>query len=191
MAKKKRAVPEINAGSMADIAFLLLIFFLVTTTMDANKGINRKLPPYDPDQQVEDNPIKERNIFTVLINSNNDILIENEYGTIDVLRDKAVEFLLNNGDGTCDYCQGGLRNPESSDNPHKAVISLQNDKGTAYKVYLKVQNELMGAYTEVRNKLSNQWYGKNFDELTDEDQIESIKEAFPQIISEAEPLNLG
>lgn len=191
MARKKREVPEINAGSMADIAFLLLIFFLVTTTMDADKGINRKLPPWDPDREVEDNPIKEKNIYTVLINSNNQLLVENDYLELADLRSGAVEFLLNNGDGSCDYCQGGLRSPESSDNPDKAVISLQNDRGTSYDMYIKVQNELVAAYTEVRNKLSQQWYGKPFDSLTDEDQIESIKKAFPQKISEAEPLNLG
>lgn len=191
MARKKREVPEINAGSMADIAFLLLIFFLVTTTMDADKGINRKLPPWDPDREVEDNPIKEKNIYTVLINSNNQLLVENDYLELADLRSGAVEFLLNNGDGSCDYCQGGLRSPESSDNPDKAVISLQNDRGTSYDMYIKVQNELVAAYTEVRNKLSQQWYGKPFDSLTDEDQIDSIKKAFPQKISEAEPLNLG
>lgn len=191
MARKKREVPEINAGSMADIAFLLLIFFLVTTTMDADKGINRKLPPWDPDREVEDNPIKEKNIYTVLINSNNQLLVENDYLELADLRSGAVEFLLNNGDGSCDYCQGGLRSPESSDNPDKAVISLQNDRGTSYEMYIKVQNELVAAYTEVRNKLSQQWYGKPFDSLTDEDQIDSIKKAFPQKISEAEPLNLG
>lgn len=191
MARKKREVPEINAGSMADIAFLLLIFFLVTTTMDADKGINRKLPPWDPDREVEDNPIKEKNIYTVLINSNNQLLVENDYLELSDLRSGAVEFLLNNGDGSCDYCQGGLRSPESSDNPDKAVISLQNDRGTSYDMYIKVQNELVAAYTEVRNKLSQQWYGKPFDSLTDEDQIDSIKKAFPQKISEAEPLNLG
>ncbi len=191
MAKKKRAIPEINAGSMADIAFLLLIFFLVTTTMDANKGINRKLPPWDPDRPIEDNPIKERNIFTVLINSNDDILVENEYANLKDLRDKAVEFILNNGKGDCDYCTGGLRSPLSSDNPQKAVISLQNDKGTSYEMYIKVQNELVAAYEVVRNQLSMERHGKPYKELTSEDDIKAIQEAFPQIISEAEPLNLG
>ena len=191
MARKKREVPEINAGSMADIAFLLLIFFLVTTTMDADKGINRKLPPWDPDRPQEDNPIKEKNIYTVLINSNNQLLVENDYLELADLRAGAVEFLLNNGDGSCQYCQGGLRSPESSDNPGKAVISLQNDRGTSYDMYIKVQNELVAAYTEVRDKLSQQWYGKPYASLTDEEQIKSIKQAFPQKISEAEPLNLG
>ena len=145
----------------------------------------------DPDQQEEDNPIKEKNIFTVLINSNDLLLVENDYMELKDVRKGAVEFLLNNGDGTCGYCQGGLRDPESSDNPNKAVISLQNDRGTSYEMYIKVQNELVAAYEEVRNKLSIQRYGKPFSALTDEDAIKEIKDAFPQKISEAEPLNLG
>ena len=192
MARKKREVPEINAGSMADIAFLLLIFFLVTTTMDADKGINRMLPPWDPDQpEDQENIIKERNIYTVLINSNDLLLVENDYMELKDVRKGAVEFLLNNGDGTCGYCQGGLRDPESSDNPNKAVISLQNDRGTSYEMYIKVQNELVAAYEEVRDQLSMQRHGKPFKSLKDEELIKEIKEAFPQKISEAEPLNLG
>lgn len=191
MARKKRAVPEINAGSMADIAFLLLIFFLVTTTMDADKGINRKLPPWDPERPIEDNPIKEKNIFTVLINSNNQLLVEDDYADISQIREMAKEFLINNGDGSCTYCQGGLRSPLSSDNPGKAVISLQNDKGTSYEMYIKVQNELVAAYEELRNNLSQERFGKNYTELTDEEQFKEIQDAFPQVISEAEPLNIG
>ena len=102
----KRAIPEINAGSMADIAFLLLIFFLVTTTMDVDKGINRKLPPYD-DQLLEDPPpIKKKNIFEVLVNSNDALLVEEEYLDISRLREEAKRFLNNNGDGTC--CGGDV-----------------------------------------------------------------------------------
>lgn len=191
MARNKRAIPEINAGSMADIAFLLLIFFLVTTTMDADKGINRKLPPWDPDRPEEENIIKEKNIFTVLINSNNALLVENDYMDISEIRESAKAFIINNGDGSCDYCQGGMRSPQSSDNPDKAVISLQNDRGTSYEMYIKVQNELVAAYEELRNELSMKRYGKPYLELTDEDQLKSIKEAFAQKISEAEPLDLG
>ena len=129
MARNKRAIPEINAGSMADIAFLLLIFYLVTTTMDTDKGINRKLPPID--ELTEEPPrIKERNIFTVLVNSNDQLLVEDEYLEISELRAKAMEFIDNNGDGSCTYCKGyGIST--SSDNPVKAVISLQNDRGTS------------------------------------------------------------
>ena len=106
MARNKRAIPEINAGSMADIAFLLLIFYLVTTTMDTDKGINRKLPPFDEELVEDPPPIKERNIFTVLVNSNDQLLVEDEYLQISELRVKAMEFVDNNGDGSCEYCQG-------------------------------------------------------------------------------------
>jgi len=191
MARKKREVQEINAGSMADIAFLLLIFFLVTTTMDADKGINRKLPPWDDQPQDQQNLIKEKNIFTVLINSNNNLLVENEYMEISELRQACKEFIINNGLGDCDYCDGGLRNPLSSDNPSKAVVSLQNDRGTSYDMYIRVQNELVAAYEELRNELSMKRYGKPYEKLTDPELIEEIKAAFEQKISEAEPLDLG
>jgi hypothetical protein len=191
MARNKRAIPEINAGSMADIAFLLLIFFLVTTTMDADKGINRKLPPWDDNPPDQENLIKEKNIFTVLINSNNNLLVENEYMDISELRQACKEFIINNGLGDCDYCDGGLRDPNSSDNPSKAVVSLQNDRGTSYDMYIRVQNELVAAYEELRNELSIKRYGKPYEKLTDPELIEEIKLAFEQKISEAEPLDLG
>ena len=118
----RRAAPEVNAGSMADIAFLLLIFFLVTTTIETDSGINRKLPPTD---EIEDPPIiKERNIFTVVVNKDNRLLVEEELMDIKDLRKSAIEFLDNGGgkgDESCSYCQG-KRNPKSSDNPEKAII---------------------------------------------------------------------
>lgn len=191
MARNKRAIPEINAGSMADIAFLLLIFFLVTTTMDADKGINRKLPPWDPERPEDENIIKEKNIFTVLINSNNQLLVEDDYLEISELRKSAKAFLINNGDGSCAYCQGGMRDPNSSDNPGKAVVSLQNDRGTSYDMYIRVQNELVAAYEDLRNEYSMKKFGKPYLELTDEALIDEVKAAFEQKISEAEPLDLG
>lgn len=189
MARNKRAIPEINAGSMADIAFLLLIFFLVTTTMDVDKGINRKLPPWEDEPQEQDNPIKQKNIFTVLVNSNDQLLVEDEYLTLDQLRRKAKEFLSNNGDGSCEYCRG-LRDPKSSDNPDKAVISLQNDRGTSYDMYIRVQNELVAAYNELRNELAQRLYGKDFKDCGPDAQ-KFIKNVYPQKLSEAEPVNLG
>ena len=119
------------------------------------------------------------------------MLVEDDYLELSELREAAAKFLVNNGDGSCDYCDDGMRNPESSDNPSKAIISLQNDRGTSYDMYIKVQNELVAAYAQVRDELSQKWYGKPFNSLTDEDQITAIKDAFPQKISEAEPLNLG
>lgn len=193
MARNKRAIPEINAGSMADIAFLLLIFYLVTTTMDTDKGINRKLPPIDDELVQDPPPIKERNIFTVLVNSNDQLLVEDEYLEISELRAKAMEFIDNNGDGSCAYCKGyGIST--SSDNPVKAVISLQNDRGTSYGMYVKVQNELVAAYEDLREIYAENEYGRSYrgmDPEEDEEIIKEIKNAYQQKISEAEPLNIG
>ncbi|WP_341214838.1 biopolymer transporter ExbD [uncultured Wocania sp.] len=151
----KRAAPEVNAGSMADIAFLLLIFFLVTTTIPKDSGINRKLPPID-DSEVEPPIIKQKNIFTVLLNKNDQLLVEDEPMQIKDLRQAAVEFLDNGGGtdnngNTCDYCQG-KKDPNSSDHPDKAIISLKNDRETSYAAYIAVQNELVAAYNILRNR---------------------------------------
>ena len=145
----KRAAPEVNAGSMADIAFLLLIFFLVTTTIEKDSGLNRKLPPMEED--VDPPIIKQRNIFTVLLNGKDQLLVEEELMEIKDLRAAAIEFLDNNGDGTCTYCKGP-KNSSSSDNPDKAIISLKNDRETSYATYISVQNELVAAYNVLRNR---------------------------------------
>ena len=148
----RRSAPEVNAGSMADIAFLLLIFFLVTTTIETDSGINRKLPPME---EIIDPPIiKERNIFTVVVNKNNQILVEEKLMELRNLRSEAVSFLDNGGglaEEACNYCQGS-KDRSSSDNPDKAIISLKNDRETDYKVYISVQNELVAAYNELRNR---------------------------------------
>lgn len=150
----KRAAPEVNAGSMADIAFLLLIFFLVTTTMEKDSGINRKLPPIEDSE--EDVIIKQKNIFTVLLNGKDQLLVEDEIMELKDLRAAAVEF-LDNGGGTdadgnkCDYCNG-KKDPRSSDHPDKAIISLKNERKTSYGQYISVQNELVAAYNVLRNK---------------------------------------
>lgn len=145
----KRAAPEVNAGSMADIAFLLLIFFLVTTTIEKDSGINRKLPPME--DNTEPPVIKQKNIFTVLINKNDQLLVEEESMEIKDLRAAAADFLDNNGDGSCSYCKG-KKDPKSSDNPDKAIISLKNDRETSYAAYIAVQNELVAAYNMLRNR---------------------------------------
>jgi len=145
----KRAAPEVNAGSMADIAFLLLIFFLVTTTIEKDSGITRKLPPIE--ESEEDVIIKQKNIFTVIINKNDQLLVEDENMELKNLRKAAVEFLDNNGDGSCSYCKGD-RDPSSSDNPDKAIITLANDRETSYASYISVQNELVAAYNQLRNR---------------------------------------
>lgn len=201
MARKHRdAPPEVNAGSMADIAFLLLIFFLVTTTIQTDQGINRKLPPIQPDE-IDPPPVKEKNIFTVLVNKNDQLLVEDKLMDLKDLRQAAIDFLDNGGDGSCAYCKGE-RNPASSDNPDKAIISLQNDSETSYKAYISVQNELVAAYYFLRDRECQARYGKSFRELeamfedpkTKEAQrnkiepfIKEIQTLFPQKLSEAEP----
>ena len=189
MPRSKRGIPEINAGSMADIAFLLLIFFLVTTTMDVDSGISTKLPPFDPEKLENPPPIKQKNIFTVLVNSNDDLLVEDNEMRLGNLREATKKFLDNNGDGSCNHCQGES-SPLSSDNPGKAIISLQNDRGTSYNTYISVQNELVAAYNELRDELANRKYGKLFKDCSEEEQ-KFLQDAYPQKISEAEPLNLG
>ncbi len=192
----RRETPEINAGSMADIAFLLLIFFLVTTTMDTDIGISRKLPE-KPDPDFVPPILKEKNVFEVNVNRRNEILVEGEiYMQIEDLREAAIAF-IDNGGGTaenlakenlsvCSWCNGE-KDPKSSDHPKKAIISLQSDRGTSYGTYIAVQNELVGAYTDLRNKYANTKFGRNFKDLTGEQKKVIKKDIYPQIISEAEP----
>ena len=193
MARKKKKVPQVNSSSSADIAFLLLIFFLVTTSMDTDKGLVRRLPPPVPaDQKPEDIDIKQRNVLVVLLNSNNQLMVNGEPMDIKDLRAKAVEF---------------IENPQNLPNlPEKVteevpyfgmypipkfhVISLQNDRGTEYQAYIEVQNELVAAYNEVRNKLAKAKFGKNYAELG-EDEQKAIRMIYAQKISEAEPKNYG
>jgi biopolymer transport protein ExbD len=188
MARNKRAIPEINAGSMADIAFLLLIFFLVTTTMDVDRGIARKLPPLDEENSTPP-AISKRNIFTVLVNSNNQLFVKDDYMDLSELREAAIEFLDNNGDGSCKPCKGSQLK-DMSDNPDKAVISITTDRGTNYKTFIAVQNELTAAYNHLRNTMSKELYGKGYEEL-DEERKKIVQETYPMKISEAEPLKVG
>ncbi|MBI72313.1 MAG: biopolymer transporter ExbD [Candidatus Marinimicrobia bacterium] len=177
---KRRGLQEINAGSMADIAFLLLIFFLVTTTMDVDSGIARKLPPMpDEEMQEDDSQINAKNIYVVLINTNNQLLVEGELMDISQLREGAKRFINNNG-----------IDPNLSENPDKAIISLQNDRGTEYKTYIQVQNELAAAYNELRNDAALNKFGKRYIDLNKTDKKE-IRKMYPQKISEAEPKNIG
>lgn len=200
--------PEVNAGSMADIAFLLLIFFLVTTTIETDAGLDRMLPPMEP---PEDNVvIKQKNIFTVNINKNGQLLVEEELTNLKDLRAKAVAFLDNGGapSGSADYCNycKGKRDPNSSDNPSKAIISLKNDRETKYATYITVQNELVAAYNELRNRESQRLYGRDFTEMEAEylnpetpssirddlkDKVKRVQDLFPQKLSEAETSTSG
>ena len=204
----RRETPEINAGSMADIAFLLLIFFLVTTTMNVDSGISKKLsekPPKDYKPPI----IKEKNILEININRNNALLVENEEADIKDLTEIAIKFIDNGGGegkvidgkptGPCTYCKGA-KDPKSSDHPNKAIISVQSDRGTEYGTYLQVQDALLKAYRVLRNRLAKERYGMSYTELEAlykddrknlelKKKVEDIKKAYPQIISDAEPTN--
>jgi biopolymer transport protein TolR len=202
----RRNIPEVNAGSMADIAFLLLIFFLVTTTFEVDNGINRKLPPIPPKDQVPP-IIKQKNLFTVQVNKNNDLLVEDVPMELKDLRQAAIDF-LDNGGGTnekgepCTYCKG-KRSEDSSDHPNKAIVSVRNDRETEYKTFISVQNELLGAYNFLRDREAVNLYGKQFaytrmDSIVTHPQtdisikeelnikMDVIKDMYPLLISEAE-----
>lgn len=187
---------------MADIAFLLLIFFLVTTTMETDMGISRKLPPMQ-DEEVEPPVIRQKNIFTVIVDRDNRLLVEDEIMELEDLQEAAIMF-LDNGGGTgedaCDYCQGP-GDPESSDNPTKAIISLVNDRRTEYRTYISVQNELVAAYNHLRDREAQSRFGMDFTDMEEnyndprwrgdkdqlKEQIDLIKDMYPQKLSEAEP----
>lgn len=203
----RRSVPEINAGSMADIAFLLLIFFLVATTIESNTGVPARLP-----QKIENDtpppPIKEKNIFEVLVNKNNDLLVENKLMDVKDLRQATIDF-LDNGGGLdyeqCTYCKG-KKDPESSDNPKKAVISLTNDRETSYERYITVQNELTAAYNFLRDREAKRLFPdeESYVEMEEDyndpktpetrkqilkEKIKQIQELFPRNLTEPEPKN--
>lgn len=199
----RRATPEVNAGSMADIAFLLLIFFLVTTTIEKDKGIARQLPPEQP-ENIDPPKLKEKNIFIVNVNKSDQLLVEDNLMDIVDLRLAAIEFLDNGGDGSCTFCKG-KRNPASSDNPDKAIISVQNDRETSYKTYIQVQNELVAAYSFLRDRESQRLYGWKFTEVkralgegsypgnkeAAQEKMKTIQDLFPMKLSEAEPKTAG
>ncbi len=182
--RRSKLIPEVNAGSMADIAFLLLIFFLVTATISSDEGINRLLPKECPPGTICDAKIAERNMLRILINNEDEIMVENNIITISELKEITKSFLDNNGDGTCHYCNG-VKNPKASDNPEKAGVSLQNGKQTSYKQFVAVQNELTKAYYELRNAYSMHVLKKPSDKLTKE-ELKQVKDAYPFILSEAE-----
>ena len=191
MAKK---IPAINASSMADISFLLLIFFLVTTSMDVNQGLARRLPaPIPPDQKVEDTDINKRNLFVVKINWENKLLVQGQELDVKQLRAKAKEFIVNAEDAADmpklfeeDFGEpfGTLKYTKEH------VISVQNDAETQYQAYLEVQNELVAAYNELREECAQKYFHKSYNDL-DEEWQKKIQKIYPQKISEAEPKNYG
>ena len=189
MAKK---TPAINSSSTADIAFLLLCYFLMTTTMGSQTGLSRRLPPMpDKEQKVDDQKVNRRNIIIVKINSADRLLAGSEPIDVSQLKDKIREFLTNpmndpnlpekeeidiEGYGKCAVSKG--------------VISLQNDRGTSYHAYIAVQNELVKAINELRDEWAKKNYGKTFLQLS-EDKQDIVKKAIPQNISEAEPKDVA
>ncbi len=194
----RRGIQEINAGSMADIAFLLLIFFLVATTMDIDTGIFRLLPPMPEEEELdEDQEIRERNVFVVLINKDDGLFVEDGFHDISELKEMTREFFLNPNDEenlsekrelTTDYFGTMMVS--------KGIISLQNDNGTSYGKYIEVQNELAAAVNELRNELCMQKFGRRYDKLDplneqEANLIADAKKVFPMAISEAEPKSVG
>ncbi len=188
----KRAVPEINAGSMADIAFLLLIFFLVTTTMDVDTGIIRRLPPPVENNQ-ENVDVKERNVMKILVNSRDQLLINGERGDIRMLKDKVKDFMAIHPDDP-KYPEVKVKYIEELGKDvmlSKGIISLKNDRGTSYGMYIQVQNELARAFNEMKDEKSLQLYGVKYNQLVDDKKIKIINKLVPVPISEAEPENVG
>ncbi len=190
MAKK---TPELNTASMADISFLLLTFFLLTSSIDTDMGINRLLPPPpEPDMQVDDIKVKKRNMFVVLINTYDQLLVRGKPGDIRTLRKEAKEFISN------PYNDPNLPEKKPTDINHLGVydvslgiISLQNDRGTSYSMYIKVQNELTAAFNELRDELSMDRFGVKYDDLRNPEYKEAIRKAIPMKLSEAEPKDVG
>lgn len=187
-----RDIPELNTGSMADISFLLVTFFLLTSSIDTDQGITRKLPPpLDPNNPPPDIDIKERNVLKVLVSKSNALLVQGKFLDIRDLKETAKNFLANPQDRI------DLPEMEERDIPglgkirvSKGVISLKNDRGTSYETYISVQNELAAAISELRNELAKQKFGTKFSDLS-ADKSEAIAKAVPVAISEAEPENIG
>lgn len=205
----KRSAPEVNAGSMADIAFLLLIFFLVTTTIETDSGLSRKLPPME-DERIPP-IIKQKNIFQLSINGNNQLLLkaDDKENIIEIkdLRQATIDFLDNGGgegDSSCKRCRG-KKSKTSSDNFSKAIVSLQTNRMTDYETYIAAQNEIIAAYNFLRNREFQREYprlGMNFAEAEKKyndgrtsatvkvglkNKLSKIRELIPQVFSEAQP----
>ncbi|WP_324023954.1 biopolymer transporter ExbD [Maribacter sp. BPC-D8] len=203
--KNHRSPQEVNAGSMADIAFLLLIFFLVTTSIENDAGLNRIMPPENNDVIVD---IKERNLFEISINDADLIMAEGDVIDSKNLREKVIAFIDNGGflmqeEGYCNYCKGN-RLTDSSENPEKAIISIKAQRNTSYPVYVAVQNEVIAAYNDLRNRESLRLfdtpyetiYSDYYNEEISEDQkvqlkerLEIIRALYPQKILEPETVN--
>ena len=181
--RRTKSSPEVNAGSMADIAFLLLIFFLVTAAIPKNKGIYRKLPEKCVDGTCN-TELKNRNVLKLTINSKNEIMVNDEIISLKDLKSKTKAFIDNNGDGNCTYCNGA-KDKKLSENPNKAIISIKTDRNANYNQFIQVQDELTKAYFELRKAYSENILKKSIENLNAQ-ELKDIKKAYPLILSEAE-----
>ncbi len=184
----QRQLTEINAGSMADIAFLLLIFFLVATTMDTDTGMIRRLSPKSDQPPPE---IRERNVLVVLVNSNNQLMVEENELQVSQLKNKTKEFLLNskNDENLPEKYKKTIEYIGNMD-VTKGVISLKTDRETSYEMFIKVMNELVAAGNEIKDQFSMRQFGKKYNNLPKHLQ-KAVKEAVPAVISESEPMHIG
>lgn len=172
--KKQREGAEVPGSSLADIAFLLLIFFLLVTTIDVDTGIGMVLPP-KPEENVEPPPVKERNMLKILVNAQGMVLMDEKPTAIPEVKEKVMDFVNNRG-----------QDPELSESPDKAIVSLKTDQQTPYSVYIDMLDEVMGAYEELRNREAQQQFGKSYDQLS-ESQQKVVADVYPKKISIAEP----
>lgn len=175
---KRTQAPEINASSMADIAFLLLIFFLVTTEIVEDQGVLVRLPPWS-DEPPPELKLNERNVFQVLVNKNDELLVRQEPAQLSSIRAAAKNFIMNPGN-----------DPMMAKSPENAIISLKNDRGTTYSTYVTVYNELLAAYNELWEEQAQSRYGTPYEDLTD-NQKDAIRKDIPLVLSEAEPTEFG
>lgn len=189
MAARKN--PEIDSSSMADIAFLLLIFFLVTTTMDVTTGINRKLPP-PPDPTVEPPDIKDRNVMNILVSKSDRLLVNGKPGDLNFLTQDVIDFMTPHWPDDPEYPEVKEEEVDLIGMVYKSkgIISLKNDRGTSYDMYIQVQDKIAQAFTKLKNDLSRKKFGKLYSELND-DQAKAINKAIPVPVSEAEPEDVG
>lgn len=177
----RRHSPSVNAGSMADIAFLLLIFFLVTTTISTDKGLLRKLPPIcNTADCIADIP--ERNLLEISMNANQEIMIENTIVELADIKYRVETFIDNNGIGSCDFCEG-KQSKELSDHPNVAMISLQHASLTKYDLFISAQDEITKAYYDLRLRYAKTMYNKTPNELT-KDELVTVQKAYPFLVSE-------
>jgi biopolymer transport protein ExbD len=192
ISRKKRKVPELNTTSTADMAFIMLFFFLITTSMDVDSGIMRRLPPpVDPIEKPED--INKRNLFEVRINSQDHLWVKGQYMSIGDLKDATKTFIANKSNDPHLSDKKEVHIPLFPGGTYmasKGIISLKNDRATSYDMYIQVQNELAKAIAELRNELSKEQFGVSFSDLIDKRKIEAIQKAIPVAISEAEPENV-